>query len=78
MQLGASGIATSIEYTLPGRMNCLLLPAALLQRLPPGTGVPPTLSLVMDQLPHEPPVPVNYTRRRTNCLRIDVSFVSGK
>lgn len=69
----AYSMTPSCEYTLPKSVRRLMLPAVLLRRLPPGVDVPAELSFVMDQLPHEAPVPATYRRRGANCLRIQVS-----
>lgn len=70
----ASQFATTVEYTLPSLLKTLLVPAALVRRLPPGVEVPAKLSIVMDQLPMEDAVPVSYVRHFRNCVRIQAGW----
>lgn len=57
---------------MPSSLGQLCTPAALVQQLPQGMQVPADISMIMDQLPDEPPVPVTTSREGVNTIKIQV------
>lgn len=68
--LQAAAVVSTVEYTVPQTTDQLYVPAALVRQLPPGTTVPAALSIIMDQMPHEPPVPVTYKWASPNQMQV--------